>query len=144
MVRKRIKTKTQLELMKTKKKLGIALVHQLCPVCTKEMDSSILMNTKLSEKEAESIERLDGTIKWSKDWCKVCEDMKTKGFILIGAVEAKTDDATNPYRSGNIWVVKQEVADALFAPHGAPKSGVAFVDVTIASQMQLPDVNLKA
>ena len=48
------------------------------------------------------------------------------------------------YRSGNIWVVKQEVADALFAPHGAPKSGVAFVDVTIASQMQLPDVNLKA
>jgi len=130
--------------MKEKKKVGVALVHELCPVCTKEMDSSILLNTKLSEKAAESIDRLNGTVKWSRDWCEECKDMKTKGFILIGAVEAKTNDATNPYRSGNIWVVKEEVAEELFAPHGAPKSGVAFVDVTTAAQMQLPGVNLDA
>lgn len=127
-----------------KKKVGTALVHELCPVCTKEMDSSILINTKLSEKAAANVEKLHGTVKWSPEWCEDCKDMKTKGFILIGAVEAKTDDATNPYRSGNIWVVTQEVAEELFAPHGAPKSGVAFVDVTIASQMELPGVNLNA
>ena len=130
--------------MGDKKKVGVALVHELCPVCTKETDSSILMNTKLSEKAAESIERLNGTVRWAPEWCAECKDMKTKGFILIGAVEAKTNDATNPYRSGNIWVVKQEVAEELFAPHGAPKSGVAFVDVTTAAQMKLPDVNLNA
>lgn len=127
-----------------KKKVGTALIHELCPVCTKEMDSSILINRKLSEKAAADVEKLHGTVKWSPEWCEDCKDMKTKGFILIGAVEAKTDDATNPYRSGNIWVVTQEVAEELFAPHGAPKSGVAFVDVTIASQMELPDVNLNA
>ena len=127
-----------------KKKVGTALVHELCPVCTKEMDSSILINTKLSERAAADVEKLHGTVKWSPEWCEDCKDMKTKGFILIGAVEAKTDDATNPYRSGNIWVVTQEVAEELFAPHGAPKSGVAFVDVTIASQMELPGVNLNA
>ena len=127
-----------------KKKVGTALVHELCPVCTKEMDSSILINTKLSERAAADVEKLHGIVKWSPEWCEDCKDMKTKGFILIGAVEAKTDDATNPYRSGNIWVVTQEVAEELFAPHGAPKSGVAFVDVTIASQMELPGVNLNA
>ena len=127
-----------------KKKVGTALIHELCPVCTKEMDSSILINTKLSERAAADVEKLHGIVKWSPEWCEDCKDMKTKGFILIGAVEAKTDDATNPYRSGNIWVVTQEVAEELFAPHGAPKSGVAFVDVTIASQMELPGVNLNA
>lgn len=126
------------------KKIGVALVHELCPICTKEMDSSILMNTKLSEKAATDVDKLNGTVKWSPDLCEECRDMKSKGFVLIGAVESKTEDVTNPYRSGNIWVVAQEVAEELFAPHGAPKSGVAFVDVSIAAQMELPNVNLDA
>lgn len=125
------------------KKLGVALVRELCPVCTKESDSSILINTRLTEKAATDVEKLHGTNKWG-DLCPACADMKTQGFILIGAVEKKTTDATNPYRSGNIWCVKQEVAEQLFAPHGAPKSGIAFVDVTVAQQMELPGVNLDA
>jgi len=126
------------------KKIGVALVHELCPVCAKEMDGSIFINQKLSEKEAKNVEKMNGKVIWSKELCLDCKDMKTKGFILIGAVEAKTQDATNPYRSGNVWCVKQEVADQLFAPHPAPPSGIAFVDVTVAEQMQLPDVNLNA
>lgn len=127
-----------------KNKLGIALVRELCPVCTKETEQSILMNKKLGRKEADAIDKLNGNAMWAKELCPDCKDMKSKGFILIGAVEAKTTDTTNPYRSGNIWVVKQEVAEQLFAPHGAPKSGIAFVDVTVAAQMELPDVNLNA
>lgn len=126
------------------KKVGVALVHELCPVCTKEMDGSVFINQKLSEKEAKKVEDLYGKVLWSKELCQDCKDMKAQGFILIGAVEAKTQDATNPYRSGNIWCVKQEVADQLFAPHPAPPSGIAFVDVTVAAQMQLPNVNLDA
>lgn len=126
------------------KKLGVALVHELCPVCAKEMDGSIFINQKLSEKEAKKVDDLNGKVIWSKELCPDCKNMKAQGFILIGAVEAKTTDATNPYRSGNVWCVKQEVADQLFAPHPAPPSGIAFVDVTVAEQMQLPDVNLNA
>lgn len=126
------------------KKIGVALVHELCPVCTKEMDGSIFINQKLSEKEAKKVEDMHGKVVWSKELCPDCKEMKSQGFILIGAVEAKTEDATNPYRSGNIWCVKQEVADQLFAPHPAPPSGIAFVDVTVAAQMQLPNVNLDA
>lgn len=126
------------------KKLGVALVKELCPVCTKETDASILINTKLTEGMAKKVEDLNGSVKWASQLCPECKEMKSKGFILIGAVEAKTEDATNPYRSGNIWVVKHEVADKLFAPHEPPKSGIAFVDVTVAAQMELPGVNLDA
>jgi hypothetical protein len=125
-------------------KFAAAVVKELCPVCTKEVDSSVVINKKLTEGMAKKVEDMHGKAVWSKTLCLECQDMKSKGFILIGAVEAKTDDTTNPYRSGNIWCVKQEVAETLFAPHGAPKSGIAFVDVTVAAQMELPGVNLEA
>lgn len=127
-----------------KNKLGIAAIRELCPICTKETSQSLMMNKKLGKKQADEVEKLHDKNMWAKKICPDCQDMKEKGFILIGAVEAKTTDTTNPYRSGNIWVVKQEVAEELFAPHGAPKSGVAFVDVNVAAQMELPGVNLNA
>lgn len=119
-------------------------IRELCPICTKETEGSLFINSRTHNFDADKIRELDGTIFWSKDWCLDCQEMKKKGFILIGAVEAKTTDATNPYRSGNVWVVEQQVAEQLFAPHPPPESGVAFVDVTVAAQMQLPDVNLDA
>lgn len=125
-------------------KLSAAIVHELCPICAKEMDGSVFINKKLTKKSAKEVEEMDGKVVWSKSFCPTCTDMKSKGFILIGAVEAKTKDNTNPYRSGNVWCVEQQVAEELFAPHGAPKSGIAFVDVTVAAQMKLPDVNLDA
>ena len=96
---------------------------ELCPICAK---------TELGP----------GT-GFSKEPCEKCKEYKAMGFVLIGAVEAKTSDATSPYRSGNIWVVKEEVAVSLFGKD-IPKSGVAFIDVTVAQQMGLPGVNLNA
>jgi hypothetical protein len=126
-------------------KLGQGLIRELCPVCTEETESSILLNAKLSKGDPESVKKVNGGVKWSKEFCPKCAKMKADGlFILIGAVEAKTVDATAPYRSGNVWGVKQEVAVQLFAPHEPPKSGVAFIDVTVAEQMKLPKVNLNA
>ena len=126
-------------------KLGVAPTKTLCPVCTKEMDGDILLNTRLTEGEAKKVQAMyNQVVSWSKTLCPDCLDMKSKGFILIGAVEVKTEDVTNPYRSGNIWVVKQEVADDLFKPNPAPASGVAFIDIAVAVQMELLDVNLDA
>jgi hypothetical protein len=126
-------------------KLGIAMVKELCPICAKtEMDGGIVMNKRFSEPMAKKVESLHNkVVAFSKEPCDQCKEYKAMGFVLIGVVETKTDDATNPYRSGNIWVVKQEVADRLFEGN-APKSGVAFIDVTVADQMQLPGANLNA
>lgn len=126
------------------KKIGTALITELCPVCAKETDASILMNTRLTEGMAKKVEDMHGKVMWAKELCPSCKEMKAQGFILIGAVEAKTTDVTNPYRSGNVWCVKHEAAEKLFAPHPPPPSGIAFVDVTVAAQMELPGVNLDA
>lgn len=109
---------------------------ELCPVCTKRTGGSMI------DIPVEDYGK--HKIVWSQDFCPECEEMKSKGFILIGAVEEKTADATNPYRSGNVWCVTQEVAEEVFKPHGAPKSGVAFIDVKVAHAMELPGVNLNA
>jgi hypothetical protein len=63
-------------------KLGVALVHELCPICTKEMDGSIFINKKLTQKSAEEVEKMNGNVTWSKTFCTPCTDMKDKGFIL--------------------------------------------------------------
>lgn len=120
-------------------KLGVALIHTLCKVCAKEMDGEILMNTKLTEANAKKVEAMNGTNVWSKELCPDCKNMKEQGFILIGADETKTEDVTNPWRTGFIWCVKQEVADTLFAPHPPPASGIAFIDIRVAQQMKLPN-----
>ena len=131
--------------MAEKKQLGVALTKELCPICTKELSGDIIMNTRLTKHNAKEVEKLHNqVIGWSKKPCDDCQEMQKKGFVLIGAVEAKTEDTTNPYRSGNVWCVKEEVADQLFAPHPRPKSGVAFIDVIVADQMKLPGVNLNA
>ena len=130
--------------MSKKNVVGIALIRELCPVCTKENDGSILINQKLTEKAAQEVEKLHESVQWSKNLCPDCQTMKDRGFILIGAVEAKTEDATNPYRSGNVQCVEHKVAEDLFKPYPPPASGIAFVDVTVAQQMGLPEVNLNA
>lgn len=109
---------------------------ELCPVCTKRTGGSMI--------DIPVEEYSKHNVTWSKDLCPECQEMKTKGFILIGAVEDKTTDATNPYRSGNVWCVEQSVAEEVFKPHPAPASGIAFIDVKVAQAMALPGVNIDA
>jgi hypothetical protein len=125
--------------------LGAAVLKELCPICAKEVNSSILINRKLTKSEAKKVNDLHGGNVWSKEWCDECKKLKELGgVILIGAVEAKTTDVTNPYRSGNIWVVKDEAASIITAGQPIPESRVMFVDVNVAAQVGLPDVNLNA
>lgn len=107
-------------------------IKELCPVCTKQVGGTATIDPDKKVK-----------IVWSK-WCDECVERKTKGFILIGAVEDKTEDATNPYRSGNLWVVEQSVAEDVFKPNPPPASGVAFIDIKVAQAMKLPNVNMDA
>lgn len=124
----------------SKNDLGVKPSLQLCPICADEVNGP--ENITSEEKKAR-YDSFKGQIMWVKP-CVKCEEMKKKGFVLIGAVESKTKDATNPYRSGNVWCVTMEVAKDLFKPYPPPESGVAFVDIIVAKQMNLPDVNMDA
>ena len=121
--------------------LGVALTKELCKVCCKEMDGPIVMNTKLNKSSAKKVKEMHGkVISWAKELCPECQKMHELGFIFIGVDEKKTDDVTNPYRTSNIWCVKQEYAVTFFKPDEPPKSGVAFIDWRVAAQVGLPDV----
>lgn len=124
--------------------LGVALVMELCPICAVEIAGPIIMNTRLTKKNAKEVESMHGkVVGWSKEPCESCKELKKKGFILIGAVQAKSIEGKDPYRSGNIWVIHHEKAIEMFSPEYVLK-GAAFIDVLDAQKMGLPDVKLDA
>jgi hypothetical protein len=123
-------------------KIGIALIHELCPVCAKENNSSIIINSRLTEKMANYVKEQNGKTVWSKEICPECKAMLNQGFVLIGAVQSKSEP-NNPYRSGNLWCIKRETAQKIFGEE-LPEHGFAFIDVHDALEIGLPDVNINA
>ena len=99
-----------------KKVLGTALVKRLCPVCLKEQDSEILMNTVLSEKNADNIEAMHGkVIGFMDDACDECQEKlpKDKGTWLVVVDLSKTEDKSNPHRTGQLFGVTKEYAQKI-------------------------------
>lgn len=128
-------------------KLGVALVKKACRICGKSMDGPIIMNSRLSVAMAQKVEKLHGkTIGYAKEPCQECQDMMKQGILLVGVVEAKTDDHNNPYRSGNRWVVKEDFIKRAFGDMAEKviNKGVAFFSVETAHKMGFPDCNLDA
>ena len=96
-----------------KKVLGTALVKRLCPVCLKEQDSEILMNTVLTEKNADEIEAMHGkVVGFMDDACDECQEKlpKDKGTWLVVVDLSKTEDKSNPHRTGQLFGVRKEYA----------------------------------
>jgi len=125
--------------------LGIALIKELCRICARSFDGSIVMNNKLTKSNAKKIKAMHGKVmSYMKEPCQECQDMMKLGFVLIGVDEKKTTDVTSPYRNGNIYCVKQEVAEEIFKPNPPPESGVAFIDFNILVQMKFPNVNINS
>ncbi len=123
------------------KLFSAVLTKELCKVCAKEVDGAIIINTRLTKSNSKKVDELNGkVIGWAKDLCPECQKMHELGFIFIGVDEKKTDDVTNPYRTGNTWCLKQEAAINFFKPDEPPKSGIAFIDWRVAQQIGLPDV----
>lgn len=119
-------------------KFEVALVKKACPICGKLVDGPIVINTMLTEKCANEVKELHGkTIGYSEEPCSECKDFMNKGFLVIGVIGEKTDDKSNPYRSGNQWVIKNEVAHEIFGEKFCSK-GAGFIDVKDAKNIGLP------
>ena len=124
--------------------LGVALVKEACPLCGALSDGPIVMNSILSEERAKEVKALNGkTIGYSEEPCKECKSVMEQAFLIIGIVEAKTNDNSNPYRSGNQWGIKKEAAIEMFGEEMC-KKGVAFIDILIANEIELPGANINA
>lgn len=84
-------------------KIGVALVHEICPICGKPMNEQILMNTVLSKKYAKEIENVHGkAIGYSKTACEDCSKYKDEAVMCIAIDEAKSEP-NNPYFTDDEW-----------------------------------------
>ena len=129
--------------MGKEQKLGVALAKEACPACGALVDGPILMNTKLTKEAAEKTESLHGkVIGYLEKPCDHCADLMSKGFLLIGVDMDKTEDETNPYRSGHQWVITEEAVDKMFSDINKD-AGYAFISTHIARHIGLPVKNFK-
>ena len=120
----------------SEKLLGTALVKRLCPVCLKEQDSEILMNKVLTEKNADNIEAMHGkVIGFMKDACDECQEKlpKDKGTWLVVVDLSKTEDKSNPHRTGQLFGVTKEYAQKI-----GINSYISFIDYNDAIRLNFP------
>lgn len=132
--------------MKNKKDntVGVALVKEVCIVCTKEMDGPIIMNTILTKKHAEEIESMHGkVVGFAEKPCHKCMEMIENAFVLIGIDERKSDLNNLPegfYRTGQIIGIKKDSNLAKDFQKQVPSSintGYIFVDESILKNLGL-------
>jgi len=113
-------------------KLGVAIIKYACPICgeVKEELSAIAMNTKLTEKYAKKVEAMHNqVVGYSDKPCKECQSYIDKGaFFVIGCDMEKTDDMSNPYRSGHLVGIKKESNFYQHLPEEYKKKDAVFMD----------------
>lgn len=88
--------------------ISVALVHEICPICGKPMNESILMNNKIGPKYAKKVEEVNGkAIGYSNNACEECLKYKDDAVFCIAIDEAKSKP-NNPYRTGQIVGVRKD------------------------------------
>ena len=91
--------------------LEVSLVKELCPVCCKEMDGPIIMNSILTEENAKNVKNLHNkVIGFADHCCEECSKYKDKVvfFVSIDASKSSKDSLENLYRTGKIIGIKKE------------------------------------
>ena len=91
--------------------LEVSLVKELCPVCCKEMDGPIIMNSILTEKNAKNVKDLHNkVIGFADHCCEECSKYKDKAvfFVSIDTSKSSNDSLENLYRTGKISGIKKE------------------------------------
>ena len=87
-------------------KLGVSIVKYLCPICGKEADNGIIMNSLLTEENAKEVEKLHNkAIGYADHACSECKQYSKDAIFFIGIDEEKSTKE-EPYRTGQVVGVK--------------------------------------
>lgn len=129
-------------------KLGVALVKRACKVCHNTEDSELLMNTKLNVSQAKKVEEMHGqVVGWIESnpygFCKACleKSKKNRASFLITIDPNKSEDMSNPWRTGGIFLLKNTAIKKIFGEERYKQIQVhraAYIDDETAKIMQLP------
>ena len=119
--------------------VGIAIVHEVCLICGRPMNESILMNSKLGPKYAKQVEEANGkAIGYSENACEECLKYKDEAVFCI-AVDENKSKPNNPYRTGQLVGVRKDFQLFIDKPEFIlkTKNGVSycFVEENIGKQI---------
>lgn len=105
---------------------AVALTKECCPVCLKEKDGAIVMNTKLTKKAAHEVEELHNkVVGYSDCMCDECLERVGTGIYLI--TMDCSESYENPIRTGEVFKISREVFEDTFdVPF--PKQQMAFIE----------------
>lgn len=92
--------------------LEVALVKELCPVCGKEMDGPIILNSILTTNEAKKVKDLHHKfIGFADHCCEECSKYKDEAvfFVSIDGSKSSRGSLKNLYRTGKISGIKKDI-----------------------------------
>lgn len=129
----------------SKDNFAVGMVNYICPICAKVIDHAIIMNQRLTKKDADEIRKADGQIVGYADHtCEECAAHKDECIYVI-EIDAEKSESNNHYRTGMYWGVRKDIA--LFVEHPEyvlkTKDGVqfCFIDKEFANKIGLPYEN---
>ena len=97
--------------VKMNNNLEVSLVKELCPVCGKEIDCPIILNSILTKNEAKKVKDLHNkVVGFAHHCCEKCSKYKDKVVFFVSIDESKSskDSLKNLYRTGKISGIKKE------------------------------------
>lgn len=88
----------------------VALTKEICPVCGKEMDGPLIMNSFLTEKCAKEVKDLNNkVIGFADHCCEECAKYKDDVVYFVSIDESKSSQSLKElYRTGKISGVKKD------------------------------------
>ena len=90
------------------KDFEVAIVKFLCPVCGKECEENIMINSVLTPKHAEQVKEMHNkVVGWASHACDECIKHKDDCVYFIG-IDSEKSESNEPYRTGNVVGVKKD------------------------------------
>lgn len=120
----------------------VGLVKYACPICGREADSAIIMNSRLTKKDAKAIEEAHNKfIGYSDKACEDCLSHKDECIFVI-EIDAEKSEPNNPYRTGHYWGLVKDFPLFVEHPEFLLKTEndvqFCFMDKEYAKQIGLP------
>lgn len=113
--------------------LGVALIKYACPICgqVNEDATAVALGSKFHDKK--NVERVESMhnkiVGFSEKPCKQCQSILDQGALfIIGIDSEKSDDMSNPYRSGHLIGIKRESEFVKHLPEEYQKKDAIYMD----------------
>lgn len=123
---------------KEENKLGVALVKRICPICTKEVDAEIVMNTILTPSEAKKVEEVHGKVVGMLDHpCDECKAAAPDGIYFVAIdLEKSGKQEHELYRTGSVIALKKSAVERMM-PDADISKGYTYCQQSLIDSIKL-------